>query len=127
MPILAVPSAEPTPGRRRASDGAAMTLDATLAPARGRGQRVSATPLFAQVREYLRERIASGVLGAGAKLPSEGELEAEFGVSRITVRQALSELHAAGLIDPEVSTLFTPFREIYSYEHNLRPHAVKHE
>jgi GntR family transcriptional regulator len=61
--------------------------------------RASALPLFAQVRESLRERILAGALGPGDKLPSEGQLEAEFGVSRITVRQALADLHAGGLIE----------------------------
>ena len=65
----------------------------------GPARRASAVTLFAQVRERLRERIVSGALGTGDKLPSESELEAEFGVSRITVRQALSGLHAAGLIE----------------------------
>jgi GntR family transcriptional regulator len=57
------------------------------------------TPLFAQLRDRLRAHIVNGALAAGSKLPSEAELEAEHGVSRITVRQALAELHAAGLIE----------------------------
>ncbi len=55
-------------------------------------------PLFAQVESELRQRIVSNQLEAGSKLSSEAELEAEFGVSRITVRQALATLHAEGLI-----------------------------
>lgn len=62
-------------------------------------ERGGATTLFAQVRDTLRARIGAGELAPGAKLPSEGELEAAFGVSRITVRQALAELHAEGLIE----------------------------
>ena len=54
--------------------------------------------LFAQIESELRQRILSNLLPAGSKLPSELELEAEFGVSRITVRQALAALHAGGLI-----------------------------
>lgn len=64
-----------------------------------REQDAPAAPLFAQLRERLRSHILSGGLAAGAKLPSEAELEAQHGVSRITVRQALAELHAAGLIE----------------------------
>ena len=56
-------------------------------------------PLFAQLRDRLRAHIVGGTLATGSKLPSEAELEAEYGVSRITVRQALAELHAAGLIE----------------------------
>ena len=58
----------------------------------------SALPLFAQIESNLRQRIVDNLLAAGSKLPSEAELEVEFGVSRITVRQALAALHAKGLI-----------------------------
>jgi len=54
--------------------------------------------LFAQVQASLRDDILGNRLLPGAKLPSEAALEASFGVSRITVRQALSALHAEGLI-----------------------------
>lgn len=56
-------------------------------------------PLFAQIESNLRQRIVDNRLVAGTKLPSEAELEVEFGVSRITVRQALAALHAKGLIE----------------------------
>lgn len=56
-------------------------------------------PLFAQIESNLRQRILRNQLAAGSKLPSEAELEVEFGVSRITVRQALAALHAGGLIE----------------------------
>jgi GntR family transcriptional regulator len=55
-------------------------------------------PLFAQVRDALRGEILAGRLGPGDRLPSESELIARFGVSRITVRQALAELQAAELV-----------------------------
>ena len=58
-----------------------------------------AKPLFAQVEARLREDILEKRLLPGAKLPSEAELEAAFGVSRITVRQALAALLAEGLIE----------------------------
>lgn len=59
----------------------------------------AALPLFVRVQSSLRRDIMEKRLGPGAKLPSEAELEAAFGVSRITVRQALAELHADGLIE----------------------------
>jgi GntR family transcriptional regulator len=59
---------------------------------------VASLPLFAQIEAQLRQRIVVNDLAAGSKLPSEAELEVEFGVSRITVRQALAALHAKGLI-----------------------------
>lgn len=54
--------------------------------------------LHAQLRDALRARILDGRLAPGAKLPSESEMTAEHGVSRITVRQALGALQAEGLI-----------------------------
>ena len=54
--------------------------------------------LHAQLRDALRARILDGELAPGAKLPSESELTAEHGVSRITVRQALAALQTEGLI-----------------------------
>lgn len=58
----------------------------------------SAVPLYSQVRERLRERIADGSYAAQARLPAESEMGAIFGVSRITVRQALSDLQKEGVI-----------------------------
>lgn len=46
----------------------------------------------------LRERIVAGSLTAGARLPTEAELCAEFGVSRPTVRGAVKELEVLGLV-----------------------------
>lgn len=52
----------------------------------------------------------SGVLQAGDRLPPERELATRFGVSRATVRQALSALHNAGLVESFVGrgTYATP-------------------
>ncbi len=58
-----------------------------------------AASLFAQVKASLRSDILANKLQPGAKLPSESALEKSFGVSRITVRHALSALHAEGLIE----------------------------
>jgi len=52
-----------------------------------------------QVFEQLQENLFDGVWKPGEKIPSENELAAAFGVSRITVRQALSRLTALGLIE----------------------------
>lgn len=55
-------------------------------------------PLYAQIKESLREGIADGTWGQHDRLPSESELMRRFGVSRITVRQALSDLENEQLI-----------------------------
>lgn len=54
--------------------------------------------LYAKLRDGLRASILDGVLKAHDKLPSESQLAATHGVSRITVRQALGDLQKDGLI-----------------------------
>lgn len=58
----------------------------------------SHVPLYAQIKEVLRERILNGTYKVHGQLPSESEISAIFSVSRITVRQALSDLQSEGLI-----------------------------
>ena len=55
-------------------------------------------PLYVQLRDQLRAGILEGRLQPHEKLPSESELSAAHGVSRITVRQALGDLQKEGLI-----------------------------
>lgn len=50
------------------------------------------------VVEALQAPIRDGRVAPGAKLPSEGEVMAAFGVSRTVVREALSKLQASGLV-----------------------------
>ena len=59
------------------------------------GERVSAAE---QARRRLLERITTGALGPGERLGAERELAPALGVSRSTVRQALSALEAEGVI-----------------------------
>ena len=56
-------------------------------------------PQYRQIEQVLRERVA--VLPPGAKLPSDTDLCAEFGVSRMTARNAMERLAADGLIRRE--------------------------
>jgi DNA-binding transcriptional regulator YhcF (GntR family) len=51
-----------------------------------------------EIADTLRERIHSGVLRRGERLPTQAELAEEFGVERGTVRQALRVLQEAGLL-----------------------------
>jgi GntR family transcriptional regulator len=52
-----------------------------------------------QVYLVLRDRIVSGALGFGSRLPNENDLALTHGVSRVTVRRALSELQRERLIE----------------------------
>lgn len=54
--------------------------------------------LYSRIREELRARIASGAWQPHDRLPSESELMGLYGVSRITVRQALSDLQKERVI-----------------------------
>ena len=54
--------------------------------------------LALELVEALGDRIREGRLAAGAKLPTEAEFMAEFGVSRTVVREAISKLQASGLV-----------------------------
>lgn len=49
--------------------------------------------------EHLREWIQSNHFMAGARLPSERELAERLGISRTTLREALSTLEAIGLVE----------------------------
>ncbi|MEX0731692.1 MAG: GntR family transcriptional regulator [Aquisalimonadaceae bacterium] len=55
-------------------------------------------PLYVQIKETLRQRILDGTYLPHDRLPSESELMRAFGVSRITIRQALRDLHNEGLV-----------------------------
>ncbi|MEQ1522497.1 MAG: GntR family transcriptional regulator [Aestuariivirga sp.] len=59
-----------------------------------------AAPIYAQVAEILNSEVKSQD-GANAALPSEYELSREFGVSRVTIRQALKQLEMRGIIYSE--------------------------
>lgn len=58
----------------------------------------NAMPLYRQVYIALRDGIFRGEFAEGAVLPSESDLVARFGVSRITVRRAIDELVGRGLV-----------------------------
>ncbi len=58
----------------------------------------SSVPMYYQIAQVLRHRVESGELGATGKIPTEQALCEEFGVSRTTVRHALSHLKQEGLL-----------------------------
>ena len=55
-------------------------------------------PRAVRVRDELTQRIDSGELPAGSRLPSEPTLATELGVSRATLREALRSLESEGLV-----------------------------
>src|SRR5919199_3033937 len=61
----------------------------------------AARGVFRQLADLLRRQIDSGELGPGEPLPSELRLAQEYGISRTTVRQAIAQLRAEGLVTVE--------------------------
>ena len=55
-------------------------------------------PSHTRIEQWLRGRIAAGHLVPDDKLPSEEELAAALGVSRMTLRQALGSMEASGIL-----------------------------
>lgn len=61
--------------------------------------RKRAPSLVETVMNDLADKIRSGAYPAGAKLPTEPEVMAAHGVSRTVVRESMSRLQAAGLVE----------------------------
>ncbi len=59
---------------------------------------LTVVPLYRQLRKLIEDEISSGNWKPDDKIPSEAELSAKYGVSRITVRAALNELSEEGML-----------------------------
>lgn len=55
-------------------------------------------PPYLQVAAAIRDAIRDGTYGPGDRLPSRTEMSAEYGVSPMTVQNALRELRDEGLV-----------------------------
>lgn len=58
----------------------------------------SELPIYAQIREQIKEQILNGQIAEGEVLPSIRQLAKEIGVSVITTTRAYSELEEEGFI-----------------------------
>ena len=61
----------------------------------------SHVPKYAQIADVFRQRIARGIWARGLRLPANELLAAEFGVSRVTIRQAVELLARDGIIEAQ--------------------------
>lgn len=61
-------------------------------------EKPQSIPAYQRIRNALRTRIESSQYREGDRLPPESELVEEFGVARMTVRQALAQLEFENLI-----------------------------
>jgi GntR family transcriptional regulator len=59
------------------------------------------SPRYLQIADLMRQRIARGLWPLAEKLPSLEALVKEFGVARVTVRQAMDVLVREGLVSPQ--------------------------
>lgn len=82
--------------------------------------RRSFLPLYVQIQRTLREQIRSGAIRAGAAVPSERDLSERYGVSRMTVRQAMRALRQEGFLYREYGRgLFVTPRKVDVHTRNL--------
>ena len=58
----------------------------------------SAIPLYQQIENDIKEKIASGEYQAGQMLPSENKYCEMYKVSRVTVRNAITDLVDEGIL-----------------------------
>lgn len=86
---------EQAPAIRGSAEGP--SVEVRPPPSRGPNGDIP-IPKYFRVKEALRARIADGTLRPGEPLPSEPEACKEFGVSRITVRRAVSDLVHEGTL-----------------------------
>lgn len=61
--------------------------------------RRPSVPLHVEVADLFRNRILSGDVSAGARLPTVDQISAELGLAKMTVRQAMDALESEGLIE----------------------------
>lgn len=90
-------------------------------------------PIYVQIHESLSEMISTGNLLPETRIPSERELSKDLGVSRMTVRRAITELVNEGLLErrhgagtfvakPKISF---DASELISYDQALKSRGTK--
>lgn len=62
-------------------------------------QAESSSPLYHQLMQRISDDIENGTYPVGSRIPPENELGEIYQVSRVTVRRALAELTAEGLLE----------------------------
>ena len=60
---------------------------------------MAAAAPYSRVKQFLKTELSQGRWRPGELMPSEADLVAQFGVSRMTVNRALRELQSEGLVD----------------------------
>ena len=81
-------------------------------------------PLYYQLKCLILKRIKNGEFPEGETIPTEAELQETFGISRSTIRQAITELVRDGWLERKTSkgTFVKPRRsDTVSYIHSFEP------
>jgi len=89
----------PSPLQGRGQEGLANPAKPGIGARMAANGTRDAIPLYHQIYLALRDEILSGERSFGAAVPTEQELGAIHGVSRITARRALDELAQHGLVE----------------------------
>lgn len=61
----------------------------------------SSIPLYYQLKEEIKDKIEKGYFKRGEKLPSEAEMVKQYGIGRLTIREALSHLVKEGYVEKQ--------------------------
>jgi len=67
-------------------------------------RKIQSDRLSAAVRRQIEQLILRGILRPGERLPGEREMAERMGVSRPSLREAVAELQAAGLLTPRAGS-----------------------
>jgi DNA-binding GntR family transcriptional regulator len=59
---------------------------------------LGATPIYIQIANILQGRIERGEIQPNRPVPSESQLQQEFGVARLTARKSIAVLRERGLV-----------------------------
>ena len=94
-----------------------------------------AAPLYFQIENIIKAQIEKGEYAYGDVLPSEKQLQEIFGVSRITVRQAVNSLVNAGYLQSAqgigTTVIFEKIDEklkrVISFSEEMEQHGIKME
>jgi len=95
--------------------------------------RDGSIPLYLQVKSWLEGQIASGKLKPHRRVPSERVLSERFGISRMTVRQALTEMVHDGRLYSRVGMgtfvadpiIRQPLRSLTGFTEDMRAHGAE--
>jgi GntR family histidine utilization transcriptional repressor len=88
--------------------------------------RRAALAPYQRVKQHLKDGLAQGRWRPGELMPSEAELVAQFGVSRMTAGRALRELQAEGLVE-RVQGVGSFAAQLHRVSSTLTIHSLQEE